>query len=86
MHLHVFAIIWPPISVHRFLYESLADFDMNVIDLNLSDDAKTRIRAMKSDVRFVRAEWKRDFPGRNKTPKYKKVFLSKPFISDVFSG
>lgn len=56
----------------RSLGRKLADFDVNVIDLNLSDDAKTRIKAIKSVVRFVWAEWKRDFPGRNKTPEYKK--------------
>ncbi len=72
MHLHVSAIIWPPISVCKFLYESLADFDVNVIDLNLSDDAKTCIRVIKPYARLTLAEWKRDFSGRDKTPEYKK--------------
>lgn len=72
--------------MHKFLHESLADCDVNAIDLNLSDDAKTRIRVIKPDARFALAEWKRDSPGRNKTPEYKKVFLSKTFIPDVFPG
>ena len=56
----------------RSLGRKLADFDVNVIDLNLSDDAKTRIKVIKSDECFVLAERNHDFSGRNKTPEYKK--------------
>ena len=85
-HLHVSAIIWPTISVHKFLYKSLTDFDVNVIDLGLSNDMKTCITVIKPDVRFALAEWKHDFPGRNNTPEYKKVFLYKPSIPNIFPG
>ena len=64
----------------------LADFDLGIIDLGLSDAAKDRIRARKADAQFKRAEWRRAFPGIDKAPEYKKVFTSKPFIPEMFPG
>ena len=64
----------------------LADFDLGIIDLGLSDAGKDRIRARKTGVHFARAEWRRTFPGIDKAPEYKKVFVSKPFIPDIFPG
>lgn len=64
----------------------LADFDLGIIDLGLSDAGKDRIRARKTNVHFARAEWRRTFPGIDKAPEYKKVFVSKPFIPDIFPG
>ena len=64
----------------------LADFDLGIIDLGLSDAGKDRIRARKTDVHFARAEWRRTFPGIDKASEYKKVFVSKPFIPDIFPG
>ena len=64
----------------------LADFDLGIIDLGLSDAGKDRIRARKAGVHFARAEWRRTFPGIDKAPEYKKVFVSKPFIPDIFPG
>ena len=64
----------------------LADFDLGIIDLGLSDGGKDRIRARKADARFARAEWRRTFPGIDEAPEYKKVFTSKPFIPETFPG
>ena len=60
----------------------LADFDLGIIDLGLSDAAKDRIKARKADARLARAEWRRTIPGE--APEYKKVFTSKPFIPETF--
>ena len=62
----------------------LADFDLGIIDLGLSDAAKDRIKARKADAQFKRAEWRRTVPGG--APEYKKVFVSKPFIPETFPG
>ena len=70
----------------RSIGSKLADFDLGVIDLGLTDRGKERIEAIKPHTYFVKADWQRDFSGRNKTPEYKKVFLSKPFIPDMFPG
>ena len=64
----------------------LADFDLGIIDLGLSDAGKDRIRARKTGAHFAQAEWRRTFPGIDKAPEYKKVFVSKPFIPDIFPG
>lgn len=66
----------------RSLGRKLADFDVNVIDLGLSNDAKTCIRVIKPDARFALAGWKRDFPGRNKNTG---ILESVP-VQAVYSG
>ena len=64
----------------------LAQFDLGVLDLGLTDGDKDRIRIHKADANFVKAEWRRTFSGIDKAPEYKKVFVSKPFIPDLFPG
>ena len=64
----------------------LAQFDLCILDLGLTDGDKDRIRAHKADANFVKAEWRHTFSGIGKAPEYKKVFVSKPFIPDLFPG
>ena len=64
----------------------LAQFDLGILDLGLTDGDKDRIRTHKANANFVKAEWRRIFPGIDKAPEYKKVFVSKPFIPDLFPG
>ena len=64
----------------------LAQFDLGILDLGLTDGGKDRIRTHKADANFVKAEWRRTFPGIEQALEYKKVFTSKPFIPDLFPG
>ena len=70
----------------RSLGDKLSAFGLVVMDLGLTDRGKDRIRSIKSDVYFLKPDWSRDFRGRDKIPEYNKVFLSKPFIPDMFTG
>ena len=70
----------------RSLGDNLSAFGLVVMDLGLTDRGKERIRSKKSDVHFLKPDWHRDFRGRDKILEYNKVFLSKPFIPDMFPG
>ena len=64
----------------------LAECDLGIIDLGLTDSGKDRIRALKADAHIVKGEWRRDFSGRDRAPEYKKIHTSKPFLPDMFPG
>lgn len=64
----------------------LTDFDLGIVNLGLSDSGKERIAAHKADAHIARAEWRRAFPGIDKVPEYKKIFISKPYIPEMFPG
>ena len=64
----------------------LAQFDLGILDLGLTDGGKDRIRTHKADANFVKAEWRITFPGIDEAPEYKKVFTSKPYTPDLFPG
>ena len=64
----------------------LMKFDLVVYDLDLSHSSKQMISSFKNDVCFVRPEWQRHIPGKEKLPEYKKIILSKPFMPQMIPG
>jgi hypothetical protein len=60
---------------------------IGVFDLGLSDANKSRIsRACTTGCTILDPGWRIPLPDSESTPQYKKVFLAKPFIPDVFPG
>ena len=64
----------------------LEKYDLGIIDLGLSETGRERIRSHNVNVIFEEPDWPYDFHGKQHTPKYKMIFLLKPFLPNIFPG
>lgn len=65
---------------------ALDDYALKILDLGLSDQSKDMLSRFQADVQFLDPGWQLKFPGHEKAPDYKKVFVSKPFLPTLFPG
>ena len=61
-------------------------YDLGIIDLGLTESGRERIKSHNMNVIFAEPGWPRDFHEDQHAPKYKKIFLLKPFLPDIFPG
>lgn len=65
---------------------TLDQYDLKILDLGLSDKSKERLRRFQANTEFKDPGWLLPLPGQERAPDYKKVFVSKPFLPDLFPG
>lgn len=68
------------------LVDVLVDYDLGIIDLGLSDEAKREIRERKPGAIITDPGWMVAFRGHDKRPEHQKIFVAKPFIPEIFPG
>lgn len=68
------------------IQDRLHEFDLGILDLGLSNDSQSRIRAFKEDVRILDPGWCLRLPGLAEQPLHKKIYYAKPFLPEIFAG
>ena len=68
------------------IQDRLHEYDLGILDLGLSEESLSRIRARKEGAHITDPGWRYQPGDISKQPSHKKAYYAKPYLREIFPG